>query len=146
MDRDIGYRDEQMKNRALTKDYVTRSGIRFCALSVILEKGGYADVVREAQEIIELLSKALIRHLGAEPARVHDVSAQLQELRSRIEIELHPKLDALIACSRELRRDRELAFYGTEDLTPSEFYSKEDADKAFGYARDSLSFVESIIK
>ena len=135
-----------MKNRTLTKDYVMRAGIRFSALSVILEKGGYADVVREAQEIVELLSKALIRHLGAEPARVHDVSAQLQELRSRIGTELHSQLDALIACSRELRRDRELAFYGTEDLTPSEFYSKEDADRAFGYARDSLSFIEAVIK
>ncbi|MFN4896823.1 MAG: HEPN domain-containing protein [Pseudomonadota bacterium] len=134
-----------MKNRSLTKDYVTRAGIRFAALQVLLDKGGYADVVREAQEIVELLSKSLIRHLGAEPARVHDVSAQLRELRSRLQPELHSKLDALITHSRELRRDRELAFYGTEDLTPSEFYSKEDAERAFGYASESLAFVQGLV-
>jgi HEPN domain-containing protein len=134
-----------MKNRSLTKDYVTRAGIRFEALKVLLDRGGYADVVREAQEIVELLSKALIRHLGAEPARVHDGSAQLRELRSRMQPELQQKLDTLIEHSRELRRDRELAFYGTEDLTPSEFYSQNDAVRAFGYARDSLEFVTAVV-
>ena len=134
-----------MKNRTLTKDYVTRAGIRFTALQVLFDNGGYADVVREAQEIVELLSKALIRHLGAEPARVHDVSAQLEELRPRVLPELQTKLDTLIEHSRELRRDRELAFYGTEDLTPSEFYSKKDAQRALGFARDSLSYVQQIV-
>jgi HEPN domain-containing protein len=133
-----------MKNRTLTKDYITRAGIRFAALHVLLDKGGYADVVREAQEIVELLGKALVRHLGAEPARVHDVSAQLRELQPRLQPELHTKLDIFIEHSRELRRDRELAFYGTEDLTPSEFYSRKDADRAFGYARDALAFVENV--
>jgi HEPN domain-containing protein len=134
-----------MKNRTLTKDYVTRAGIRFAALKVLLDKGGYADVVREAQEIVELLSKALLRHLGAEPARVHDVSTQLRELQSRVQADQRDRLELLIEHSRELRRDRELAFYGTEDLTPSEFYSLKDAEKAFGYARDALEFVEGIV-
>ena len=135
-----------MKNRSLTKDYVTRAGIRFAALKVLLEKGGHADVVREAQEIVELLSKALVRHLGAEPARVHDVSTQLRELESRIPADQREQLELLIEHSRELRRDRELAFYGTEDLTPSEFYSLKDAERAFGYARAALEFVESVVR
>ena len=37
--------------------------------------------------------------------------------------------------SRALRRDRELAFSGAEDLTPSEFYRREDADEARAAAR-----------
>ena len=37
--------------------------------------------------------------------------------------------------SRALRRDRELAFYGSEDLTPSDFYQAEDAREAFASAR-----------
>jgi HEPN domain-containing protein len=100
--------------------------------------------VREAQEIVELVSKALIRHLGAEPARVHDVSAQLAEVRSRLADEYQKDLDALIALSRELRRDRELAFYGTEDLTPSEFYSLSDAERAFRHARKAWDFVSQV--
>ena len=37
--------------------------------------------------------------------------------------------------SKSMRRDRELSFYGTEDLTPSEFYQKEDADEAREWAQ-----------
>lgn len=134
-----------MKNRSLTKDYVHRASIRFEALQVLYAKQGYADVVREAQEIVELLSKALIRHLGAEPARVHDVSAQLRELRDRLPGARHSQLAQLIEISRELRRDRELAFYGTEDLTPSEFYSEQDAKVALDYARTALGFVGEVV-
>jgi len=133
-----------MKNRSLTKDYIHRAGIRLAALQVLFDKGGYADVVREAQEIVEHVSKALIRHVGAEPARVHDVSAQFDEICSRLGEDRQKDLDALIALSRELRRDRELAFYGTEDLTPSEFYSQADAERAFGYARKAWKFVSDV--
>jgi HEPN domain-containing protein len=133
-----------MKNRSLAKDYIYRAGIRLEALQVLFDRGGYADVVREAQEIVELVSKALVRHVGAEPARVHDVSAQLSEIRSRISDQHQGALDSLIATSRELRRDRELAFYGTEDLTPSEFYSRADAERAFTQAKTAWSFVSSI--
>jgi hypothetical protein len=50
-------------------------------------------------------------------------------------------MDALVRVSRELRRDRELAFYGAEDLTPSGFYSKEDATKARDGARLTVRLV-----
>jgi HEPN domain-containing protein len=130
-----------MKNRSLAKDYIHRAGIRLEALQVLFDRGGYADVVREAQEIVELVSKALVRSVGAEPARVHDVSAQLAEIRSRIAEHHQCALDSLIATSRELRRDRELAFYGTEDLTPSEFYSQADAERALAQAKAAWKFV-----
>ncbi len=45
------------------------------------------------------------------------------------------RLDELVRISRALRRDRELAFYGSEDLTPSEFYTEADAAAALGQAR-----------
>jgi hypothetical protein len=75
---------------------------------------------------------------------VHDVSAQLTEVRSRIAEQHQAGLDLLIATSRELRRDRELAFYGTEDLTPSEFYSRADAERAFTQAKVSVIFVSGV--
>jgi hypothetical protein len=45
------------------------------------------------------------------------------------------------AISRSLRRDRELAFYGAEDLTPTGFYSKADATAA----RDDATFVVRVV-
>ncbi|MFN2321669.1 MAG: hypothetical protein ABR510_01745 [Trueperaceae bacterium] len=48
---------------------------------------------------------------------------------------LAPHVDELASVSRSLRRDRELAFYGAEDLTPGAFYTREDAERAFTAAR-----------
>jgi hypothetical protein len=44
--------------------------------------------------------------------------------------------------SRDLRRDRELAFYGAEDLTPSSFYGKADGVRA----RDGAALVVRLVK
>ena len=52
--------------------------------------------------------------------------ALLQE-RTRIPAEISPHTERLATISKQMRRDRELAFYGTEDLTPSDFYNAEDA-------------------
>jgi hypothetical protein len=43
--------------------------------------------------------------------------------------------------SRNLRRDRELAFYGSEDLTPSEFYREKDAARARKAAQETVAVV-----
>jgi hypothetical protein len=55
--------------------------------------------------------------------------------RERLPAGIHERLDELVRISRSLRRDRELAFYGSEDLTPSEFYKEEDAAAALAQAR-----------
>jgi len=47
----------------------------------------------------------------------------------------------MVAASRRLRRDRELAFYGAEDLTPSGFYSEADARAARSDAEDLVSII-----
>ena len=56
------------------------------------------------------------------------------------------KIPELSRISRDLRRDRELAFYGTEDLTPSEFYKKEDAQKALTQATWVVRCVEEAVE
>lgn len=47
-----------MTNPTLEVDYVMRAGHRLAALRVLRERGAHADVVREAQEVIELLESA----------------------------------------------------------------------------------------
>jgi hypothetical protein len=66
---------------------------------------------------------------------VHDVSPVLLDNRERLPRQIDGRLDELVKISRSLRRDRELAFYGSEDLTPSEFYREEDAVTARAQAR-----------
>ncbi len=44
-------------------------------------------------------------------------------------------LAEMMRISKSLRCDRELAFYGSEDLTPSEFYTAQDASTALREAK-----------
>jgi HEPN domain-containing protein len=99
-------------------------------------------VVRESQEIVELALKALLRARGIDPPRVHDVSDVLLGERDRMPEALEGELEKLCGISRDLRRDRELAFYGAEDLTPSGFYSIEDARIARRGAQTTVELVE----
>jgi HEPN domain-containing protein len=131
-----------MRNQDLAKDYIRRAAGRLRALDVLYEDGLWADVVREAQEIVELALKAALRAHGVDPPRLHDVSDVLLAERDRLPAALTAEMDALVGISRELRRDRDLAFYGAEDLTPSGFYSKGDATKARDGARLTVRVVK----
>lgn len=119
-----------MKNPRIVSDYLTRAEHRMAAVELLLSRGSYADVVRESQELVELALKALLRIGKIEIPRIHDVGEILLENRSRFPKEVQPDLERFAKISRQLRRDRELAFYGSEDLTPSEFYKKSDAERA----------------
>jgi HEPN domain-containing protein len=119
-----------MRNRTLALDHVTRAEARLRALDVLYDARSWADVVRESQEVVELALKGLLRAVGVDPPRVHDVAEVLVAERSRLPESVDRNLSALVEASRSLRRDRELAFYGAEDLTPSDFYRQPDADQA----------------
>lgn len=124
-----------MQNKTLADDYLRRATHRLAALDVLYERESWADVVRESQEIVELALKALLRFSGVEVPRIHDVSEILLDQRKALPKSVQPHVERLAEVSRQLRRDRELAFYGSEDLTPSDFYKKADADTARENAR-----------
>jgi HEPN domain-containing protein len=107
-----------MRNLELARDYVRRAEVRLLALDVLYRDKSWADVVGESQKIVELTLKGLLRSSGITPPRIHDVSDLLVEERGKLPEELWGHLEELTRISRKLRRDRELAFYGAEDLTP----------------------------
>ena len=130
-----------MRNRDLARDHIARASARLRALDVLFDAASWADVVRESQEIVELALKALLRSSLIEPPRIHDVSDVLKAHRGKLPDALAGEIDALASISRDLRRDRELAFYGAEDLTPSDFYTREDAERARNGARRTVASV-----
>jgi hypothetical protein len=130
-----------MRNIDLAADYVGRAKIRLKALDVLFDHSSWADVVRESQEVVELALKGLLRAHGIEPPRIHDVSEVLLAERGRLPEVLQDELDDLASISRDLRRDRELAFYGAEDLTPSGFYNRKDGERARDGARRTVAAV-----
>lgn len=134
-----------MQNRGLALDYIVRAGKRIYALEALFEQESWADVVRESQEVVELSLKGLLRYSNLEVPRVHDVSNILDEERKILPNVVQKDVDQLIEISRRLRRDRELAFYGSEDLTPSEFYKKKDAEEAISQARWVVATLTKVI-
>ena len=123
-----------MKNESLVEDYLNRASARLKAIAVLHKERSFADVVRESQEAVELALKALLRASKIEVPRIHDVSPVLKANIELLPEAILPDVERLSKISRNLRRDRELAFYGSEDLTPSEFYKEEDGDEALASA------------
>jgi HEPN domain-containing protein len=134
-----------MRNTELALDHVRRAGIRLRAVQVLFDAESWADVVRESQEVVELALKGLLRACGIEAPRIHDVSDILLAERDRLPEAVRAEAESLAQISSDLRRDRELAFYGAEDLTPSGFYKRRDAERAFEGARKTVRLVTPVV-
>lgn len=126
-----------MQNESLVADYLRRSQARLKSIDTLFGESSWSDVVRESQEVVELCLKGLLRHIKIEPPRIHDVGDVLLAAGASFPKPFQINLKRLAKISGSLRRDRELAFYGSEDLTPSDFYKKDDAVEA----RDSARWV-----
>lgn len=128
----------------LAQTYFRKSRARRRALTVLYDEGSYSDVVREAQEICELVLKGVLRIVGIDPPKFDDVGKILQENRSLLPESMHGRLDAVARSSFELRRDRELAFYGAIDVDPWEDYTKADADRAIAQIDEILDWATEV--
>jgi hypothetical protein len=119
---------------------------RLVVLDVLLQKGGYSDVVREAQELVELALKGMLRAIGIEPPKLHDVGGLLIEHRPRFSQVVQGQLEELAKISKRLRKERELAFCGDLDFIPTEEYSIEDACRAQQDAETVLRAARQVIE
>lgn len=109
------------------------------------ELGGHSDVVREAQELVELALKGMLRAVGIEPPKFHDVGPLLLEYRERFVLAARERLERAAQISDWLRRNRELAFYGDVDFIPTDRYSAEDATRAYDDAAWVVALAEEVI-
>lgn len=119
-----------MTNLTLAQSYLIKAWKRLKILPVLLDEEAYSDVVREAQEIVELALKGMLRHVGVEPPKWHDVGSLLLEHRDRWPAEVRKRIADLAEASRWLRKEREFSFCGDIDFIPSEEYDLSDARRA----------------
>jgi HEPN domain-containing protein len=119
-----------MTNITLAKSYFIKATKRFKILDVLLKEEAYSDVIREAQEIVELSLKGILREVGIEPPKWHDVGNLLLENSERFPGWFRRRIKKLAKISKVLRRERELSFYGDIDFIPTEEYKIKDAKKA----------------
>lgn len=135
-----------MTNESLSANYLVKARIRTKTLKILYRAKDYSDVVREAQEIVELALKALLRYIGIEPPKWHDVGPLLVKHQDRFPSLDQKTIRRLAKISKDLREDRELAFYGDNDFIPSEEYNARDAQKAIRDAGFTVKMVETIVK
>ncbi len=129
----------------LAKSYLLKAAIRLKILKTLHDASGYSDVMREAQEIVELCLKGILRYAGIEPPKWHDVGPILLEYRSKIEKMDQETADRLANISARLRKEREVSFYGDIDFIPTEEYTPEDSLTAIRDAEFVFSIAELVI-
>lgn len=134
-----------MTNRSLAEAYLAKTGLRLKALALLRDEGAHSDVVREAQELVELALKGALRAVGVEPPRLHDVGALPLEHAGRFSPEVRPRLPRVAEIAKRLRKERELAFHGDLDLIPTVEYSAEDAASAHSDAAWTLALAREAI-
>jgi HEPN domain-containing protein len=135
-----------MTSKDLAQSYLRKSIDRLDVLDLLFKKGAYSDVVREAQEIVELSLKGMLRAVGIEPPKFHDVGSLIIEHKDRFKGIFLRDLKKIAKISKELRKERELAFYGDIDFIPTEEYGKNDATKAMTNASWVVDIAKKIIR
>lgn len=136
-----------MTSLLLAKDYLRKAYARRAALTVLFQRRSYDDVVREAQEIVELALKGALRCLGIEPPKRHDVAPLLAKAGA-----LPPKwrrrVGTLMRLSGILAEERSHAFYGDEasDEPASALFGQRDARRAMRWADLSIELLDDLLQ
>lgn len=134
-----------MTSLSLAQNYLMKAKSRLTILKNLQDLKDYSDVVREAQEIVELCLKALLRYSGIDPPKWHDVGPLLVEYQRKFPSLDQKTIERLADISFRLTEQRELAFYGDEDFIPSEEYHEKDGIQAMQEAAYTVSIAESVI-
>lgn len=134
-----------MTQLELARAYLRLVEDRLQALGIFRERRSYANLRREAQEILELVLKAALRSLGLDPPRVHEVGRLVAREMGSLPEELRAEAETLIGASRELRKDREMSFYGEVDALPTESFSSEEGEEAYRWASLAVSWLRRLL-
>lgn len=135
-----------MSPKDLPAAYLKKGKSRLKALRVLFDDDAFSDVVREAQEIVELCSKAILRIALIDPPHLHDVGRELLLAKKKLPAKLAKPLAELKIANHWLRREREMAFYGAEDFDPTEGYSKDDGERAFEAATLAVKTLSKLLE
>ena len=103
-----------MINIEMARDYLVRARRCLREAELAYREGDAPSTVRRAEECLELASRSLLRLLGVEYPKVHDVSDVLLEVREKLPSPLRERVGELAQLVAELSSVRGPAFYGYE--------------------------------
>ncbi|PWU25640.1 MAG: DNA-binding protein [Candidatus Rokuibacteriota bacterium] len=136
-----------MTSDRIARDYLQQAQARWVALNALLTARAYPTVVRESQDVVELILKGVLRFIGVEPPKRHDVHGVLARFIDRLPAEWRQALGELDRTLDELAQDRAPAFYGDEekDIPASDLFDEEDARRAMSVAKRLLDLYERLL-
>lgn len=83
---------------------------------------------------------------GLEVPRVHEVSKFIEQNQDLFPESVKNRLERIRLISRELRKERELAFSGAEDWIPLAEHTPEDAQRAIRWAQEIKEIVTQALQ
>ena len=135
-------------NREIARAYLEDAEYSFMEALAAFNKGRYHRAIRRMQEAVELSLKALLRYLGIEYPKAHDVSMALYKFKDVLPDVLREKLDFISKVSLDLALNRAPAFYGDEErmIPPKLLYDKSYAEEKLKQVNEILTLIKSLIK
>ncbi len=137
-----------MTNEEMAQGYLVTAAYSLKQARMAQSDGVWHLAVRRCQECVEMALKAVLRLVGLEVPRVHDVGFFMRENRELFPPWFQAQLDRLIHVSRSLRKDREVSIYGDEELAlpPQVIFSQLDADEALKEATLVLEMSQRLLE
>lgn len=137
-----------MTNGEMARAYAQQAEAILSEAEGLLRRGAWNLVVRRSQEVVELALKAVLRAIGIEVPHIHDVGVLLKDHQAKLPAAFRPEVDRWASVSRRLRREREVSFYGDEELgaPPQRLYTADDARAALADAGSVLAWCRDLLR
>jgi len=131
----------------MARDYLRRAQARRKALDTLFASAAYPDVVRESQDLAELVLKGALRFVGVDPPKRHDAHKVLARFIGRFPREWREAIDELEASLDRLAEERGPAFYGDDErgVPASELFDEADARRAMSVADRLLDLYRRLL-
>ena len=131
----------------IAKAYLRQAEARLKDAKDALFEGNYPYAVRLSQECVELSMKAVLKIVGIEYPKIHDVSDVMVDVKDRFPDWFKMELEFLRESSKVLLKKRELSLYGGEEafLSPEEVISRGDAEDATERAAKTYELCRKLI-
>ena len=136
-----------MRSDQLARDYLVRARARRRAVEALFASGAYPDVVRESQDLVELVLKGALRFAGVDPPKRHDVHDVMGPFLDRFPAEWRQVFIELESGLDQLAQERSPAFYGDEaaGIPASELFGEADARRAMAIADRLLDLYSRLL-
>ena len=138
---------KKLRSVKVGKSYLRQARARLEDAKDASADANYPYAVRLSQECVELSLKAVLKLVGIDYPKIHDVSDILIEVKDRFPNWFKAEIDFLRDSSKILVKKREPSLYGSEEafLSPDEVMNKDDAEDAVMRAEKICNLCENLL-